>query len=417
MVDKKILFAAMVSFLFYADAAKAALVQCTGKDGECTLCDFFAMAANVVGFTLKFVVPAVALLAIICGGILFMVTRENPEIMEKAKAAFKTAAIGAIIAYAGWVLINVGLASFNSFNKDSWWKFEITCQYCGDGILGGSEECDYAQTVESCVARGGGDEAACKEILDNCTQKCKIKPKYCGDGEITAPEECDYAETVESCVARGGGDETDCSKSISGCSNDCKIKTCAGDSLTDKIGMGCWLTESPADPGYCDRGRYLCNPETNKVTCTPFNPPQRDECCADGGRALTASGMTFDIVRAQQYLDQLASGHGSTYTCDEICAFRGEVCIGVGLTNVATNKCVSIDHHEQGLCDLGENQTANNCRARYHVSGSECLENNPCQAGFEPCNTLAGIHKSNPALSVNVSYPMFTVGETACYCK
>jgi hypothetical protein len=377
-MNKKFFAGAILSsaLIFLAESAQAALVKCTGHNNECTICDFFAMVANTIGYTLKFVVPPAALLVVAAGGLIMILKKGQPEVIERVKNIFKAALVGALIAYCGWVVVSVSLASLGSFNKDSWYKFEMNCSYCGDGFVQGGEECEPAENVEECVARGAGNSEECASIIASCSKECKIKP---------------------GCGTRNP--------------------------LHDKIGVGCWLTNNPADARYCDRGKYVCNEESGEITCEPLETQQKDECCVDGGRALVAAGFQFNIVRAQQYLEardgaegeRARRGLGQSFTCDDVCATRGEVCIGVGLTNVAVNRCISIKHHAQGKCELSINQQSNNCHATFYVSRADCAETtSPCQPAFEPCTTISEAGRPS---SDETEYVKFSVHETACYCK
>ena len=77
--------------------ANAALVPCglSGDDPEtsiyencpCTLCHFFILFKNIIDFVLIRIVPAVAVLMLVIGGIMFFGAGENParrKLVEKA---------------------------------------------------------------------------------------------------------------------------------------------------------------------------------------------------------------------------------------------------------------------------------------------------------------------------------------------
>ena len=324
-------FAVLIPALFAkADVASAQLYTCTGKNDACTICDFFAMLVNVVGVLLKIIVPSAMILMIIVAGVIMILKQEDSEIWAKAKKILSVALIGALITYGGWLLVSVSLMGLNSFNKDTWWKFELVCSYCGDGILQSNEECEP-----------GLSHADCNEFYKVVTKE-----------EPVATEE---------------------------------------------------------------------------------RPVIQDRCgTANGGKDLTDPGVSFDIVRAQEYLQGggvqnqnnaviFNNFFGKSYTCDEVCASRGQVCIGVGLTNVAVNRCVSVVHHIGNICEISENlQQGSGCGDSYRVSNMTCLEiSSPCRPGLEPC----GIYKGNARYDQEYgavpgqSYAQFSVKETACYCQ
>ena len=317
---KKAIVAAVVPVLLgVARTAAAQLYTCTGQNDACTLCDFFAMMVKVIGITLKFVVPSAIILAVIAAGVMMMLKQEDPDVWARAKKIMLTAIIGGLVAYGGWLLVSVSLAGMNSFNKDTWWKFELVCTHCGDGVLQAGEECEP-----------GLSEVPCDEFCKIITEKKTVVQDLCG-------------------TANGG-------KGLTGTAN--------------------------------------------------------------GGEGLTDPGVSFDIVRTPSRSPSVNSGGsfvsvytGGRYTCDEVCVARGQKCIGVGLTNVATNRCVWVKHHVGGICELAGNLghgtgCSDNYSPRYHMT---CLEiSSPCKPGWEPC----GVYETD-----GKSYAQFFVGETACYCQ
>ncbi len=310
---KKALVAAVVPVLLgVAQTAAAQLYTCTGQNNACTICDFFAMVVSVIGITLKFIVPSAIILAVIAAGVMMMLKQEDPDVWARAKKIMLTAIIGGLVAYGGWLLVSVSLAGMNSFNKDTWWKFELVCTHCGDGVLQAEEECEP-----------GLSEVPCDEFCKIITEKKTVVQDLCGT--------------------------------------------------------------------------------------------------ANGGKDLTDPGVSFDIVRAYEFVES-GGGKGMTgffdfsfaanqYTCDEVCAARGQKCIGVGLTNVATNRCVWVEHHVGGICELAGNLGhGSGCSDNYNPKNHmTCLEiSSPCKPGWEPC----GVYKTD-----GKSYAQFSVGETACYCQ
>jgi hypothetical protein len=240
---------------------------------------------------------------------MMMLKQEDPDVWARAKKIMLAAIIGGLIAYGGWLLVSVSLVGMNSFNKYTWWKFELVCTYCGDDVLQAGEECEP-----------GLSEIPCDEF-------CKI--------------------------------------------------------ITEKKTINQDLYDT-----------------------------------ADGGKDLTDPGASFDIVRAHEFLENRNKGiiihpFRDAYTCDEVCAVRGQKCIGVGLTNVATNRCVAVRHHVGNICELSGNlQQGSGCSDYYRtmsgMSGMTCLEmSSPCKPEWEPCGTA----------SDGQSYVQFSLSETACYCQ
>jgi hypothetical protein len=147
---KKVIVAAIFFLLAGVQTAAAQLYTCTGQNDACTLCDFFAMMVKVIGITLKFVVPSAIILAVIAAGVMMMLKQEDPDVWARAKKIMLAAIIGGLIAYGGWLLVSVSLVGMNFANKDTWWKFELVCTHCGDGIVQTGEECEPGLSEVPC---------------------------------------------------------------------------------------------------------------------------------------------------------------------------------------------------------------------------------------------------------------------------
>ena len=294
--------------LSWTQTAAAQLYTCTGQNNACTLCDFFAMMVEIIGITLKFIVPSAIILAVIAAGVMMMLKQEDPDVWARAKKIMLTAIIGGLVAYGGWLLVSVSLAGMNSLNKDTWWKFELACTHCGDGVLQAEEECEP-----------GLSEVPCDEFCKIITEKKTVVQDLCGT--------------------------------------------------------------------------------------------------ANGGKDLTDPGVKFDIVRAEEYVarptgfELIIDTRAYEYTCDEECAARGQKCIGVGLTNVAVNRCVSVVHDIGLNCELSGNLDRGSGCSDSYTNGyaPACLEySSPCKPEWEPC----GID-----ILTGESHPMFSIMQTACYCQ
>jgi hypothetical protein len=346
---KKSIFVAAIIFALQSAAGtvQAALFECTGRNNECTICDFFAMVAATIGFTLKVVVPLLLVLILAFGGLMMIYKKDDPEILERVKNIFKGLVIGALVAYGGWVLVTASLAGSGSFNKDSWWKFTLNCT---------------VQEPEPVVAQPVN----------------RLAP-------------------VGSQVSCGGA-------------------------LAEKIGMGCIVSGDLNDLAYCRQGRYECDPANNQLVCREIVPQIYDECCKDGGKSLDS--MPLEIVRAQRFLEMYnISDSGFSFDCNQICKIKNKTCVGVGLSNVGINKCVSVRHHENGLCDMTSNLQKEDCRSNFRLGSGGCIElNSRCGPGLEPCTTINKLLNDDTSkeealgLSKDINYVQFNVEETACYC-
>jgi hypothetical protein len=96
----------------------------------CTFCHIFVMIDGIVDFILLRLVPPVATIVLIAGGVSFYFASGSPERANKAKAILTSAIIGLVIIYTSWIIINevfnmAGLASWVGFG--SGW-FQINCK-------------------------------------------------------------------------------------------------------------------------------------------------------------------------------------------------------------------------------------------------------------------------------------------------
>lgn len=425
------------------------LVPCGGPGQHaCTICDFFEMTKRVTNYIIFGVIPVLTAFFLLLGGGYLIWNKGDPGAMLGAKTVIKATVIGFIAIFIGWVFVNtmfmaLGIAEWNGFKlNESWWKISTRCssqekavEGCGDGIWQyGKEGCDWNMTVADCQAQSGYSAEMCDTIIKKCDHTT-CEAQFCGNGivETGDGEECDFNESLARCKKRNPSwTDQKCNELISGCNEKCKKLAVAACSNADKskIGKGCWLTENRNDKDkYCQRGKYVCetdstSPDYNKVVCKGITPKVYDECCLSSGDGLDQ--ISFDIVRIRDFV-QLGAGGGfqdpqarvmcesKQIDCDTVCKSKGKVCIGVGLTNWQKNKCIFVIHHDFNNCNLSQNLATNDCRAKYCISSYICCEGGSCDSKWEPCckgtmtDKVYGPFKGTGA--------MFSVGETACYCR
>ncbi len=131
---KKILLVILLIFTFslIAQQAYARLVPCgpgmPSPDDVCQFCHFFVLFKNIIDFILYSIIPPVAVFLVAWGGILFFFSAENPANIEKAKSLFKSVAIGLIIIYSSWFIVNlffqaIGVQDWTGL-REGWWKID-----------------------------------------------------------------------------------------------------------------------------------------------------------------------------------------------------------------------------------------------------------------------------------------------------
>jgi hypothetical protein len=133
-----ILFSSLTGAVF---AENEGLVPC-GNPGQeaCTLCDLFVMIDRIIDFILFRIVPPLAALMIAIGGYMLIVqhigfggTGGGPEMVSRAKKLFTSVAMGLLIIYGAWLIVNsffmaIGINETNSFRNlpENWWR--INCE-------------------------------------------------------------------------------------------------------------------------------------------------------------------------------------------------------------------------------------------------------------------------------------------------
>ncbi|MFA5348860.1 MAG: pilin [Candidatus Paceibacterota bacterium] len=130
---------------------KEGLVGCGVACCRCTLCDFFSLIDRLIDFLIFKLAPIAAILLIIVGGVMFMISSGDPGKVTKAKGIIVSVIIGLVIMYSsymivGFILKSIGLASwaygdasgglFDSFINDG--VFKIDCSRGSSGPGDGS---------------------------------------------------------------------------------------------------------------------------------------------------------------------------------------------------------------------------------------------------------------------------------------
>ncbi|MDA3839927.1 MAG: Ig domain-containing protein [Patescibacteria group bacterium] len=294
----------------------------------------------------------------------------------------------------------------------------------GDGgpINDGNEECDGLNGIaftpsESSMSKSYACSGPCFPATD-CTGSCSFLDSFsgggwCGDGIVQSAhpitgnplETCDPMETKADYELRVGpvSDSTFAVLQLS-CSSDCQLG-CATD---PDLARGCYIDTNDngiIDSGECQKGMFTCE-NTGMLECFDIfsvmgGSPVFDECCRGNVAELQDGnivGTPFLVVRA------LASDMGiggyvmdhsnlvyysSVFNCDDVCLRENRVCVGVGLSQVVSNSCVSVMHDNGNDCNLNSNLATNDCKSGYLTGGVHCMET--ATAGFR-------------------------IGETLCYC-
>jgi len=289
---------------------------------------------------------------------------------------------------------------------DDWAAGDLACiagpgLVCGDGTVGGSEECDDGNTADE----------------DGCSSICQIEEcgdsvtqgglgEECDDGNTTSEDGCSSTCQIEDCgdgVTQGGlGEECDDSNTTSedGCSSTCQIEEC-GDGVTQgglgeecddgnlTNGDGCsdaCLIElcgnGVVDPGEeCDDGNFIdgdgCSSVcTNELMFCGDGITDPDEDCDDVGESAACDAdCTFAICG-----DGTTNGTAGE-TCDDGNTVGGDGCSATCELEGCGNGTVDIGEE----CDDGNTVGGDGCSASCAVEmcgngtvdvGEECDDGN-----------------------------------------
>lgn len=106
----------------------AGLVPC-GCDGcACNFCHFFIMLDRIIDFTLFMIVFPAAVLMLVIGGVMFLVSAGKPETYETAKKIITSTLVGLFIIFSAWILISmffdfIGVMEWTEL-RQGWWQFQ-----------------------------------------------------------------------------------------------------------------------------------------------------------------------------------------------------------------------------------------------------------------------------------------------------
>ena len=119
------------------DCPTEGLVPCGTDACPCEFCDIFVLINKILSFVLNTLVPAIAVLFLIFGGLYMLFARGNPGTLGQAKSILTAVVIGIVIIFIAWVALNTFLsymkvAEWTGFfdnpatsEKEGWWK--INC--------------------------------------------------------------------------------------------------------------------------------------------------------------------------------------------------------------------------------------------------------------------------------------------------
>ena len=97
----------------------------------CELCHIFVLFDNIVKFVLQKLVPPIAALMLVIGGVMFFGAAGDPAKLGKAKGLLTSVAIGLVIIYGAYLIISL---FFLIIGVNEWTGLQNWFEYpCGPG--------------------------------------------------------------------------------------------------------------------------------------------------------------------------------------------------------------------------------------------------------------------------------------------
>lgn len=278
--------------------------------------------------------------------------------------------------------------------------------YCGDQIRQNPNDEEIAEQCDgrNNIAPSPINSSESRQYA--CTAGCQMTGGWCGDGTIQEDygENCDpLISKAEYDDLQGQITSTSTWRNYQ---RQCQLSYChigcVNDDNRDRIGMGCYLDDDGndvIDRTECQRGIYVCessggeNADFGKVVCRDrFLRSVWDECCRkvnygsqqnytfdpsvfdgvtvikpeirafpefnpfygnysyDGNVMYYPDDFEDESLSTFTYCGNCRDTGGSTanyqtnkhYNCDQVCANRNMICIGVGLTDTRVDNCVYV---------------------------------------------------------------------------
>lgn len=169
------LFAAPV-----AHAQRVAILPACTISGNCTLCDFVTLAANISQLILS-IIGGVVLGMFVLGGIMWLISAGSSERVQKGKQIITGSVIGLMITLGGYMAVNAVIAGFTgaSFSEaqvfgQDWNEFCSvtssstvldTCEDSGNGEINFGVACN---------TDGCNDPAVCVCFSGDCITACQM---------------------------------------------------------------------------------------------------------------------------------------------------------------------------------------------------------------------------------------------------
>ena len=131
----------------------------------CTFCHFFVMFNKIVQFVVVDIVPVVAVLMLVIGGVMFYFAGGSPRLLAQGKSLIVYAIVGLVVVYGAYLIVGlvlqvVGVEKWTGLSQ--WFEngsFEVKCEISAE----------YCHPSE---AEGVSGERDCKDVTKDGYTPC-----------------------------------------------------------------------------------------------------------------------------------------------------------------------------------------------------------------------------------------------------
>ncbi|MDP3784602.1 MAG: pilin [bacterium] len=103
------------------------IVQCTGPNNSCTLCNLYEGTRRLINFLLWYLALPLTVAAVAGSGIMFLLSGGSENLRAQAKNALSYAVWGMLLAFGAWVIVNTILTTLGY--KGNWTDYGICQQF------------------------------------------------------------------------------------------------------------------------------------------------------------------------------------------------------------------------------------------------------------------------------------------------
>jgi len=140
----------------------------------CQFCHLFVMLSAIISFLLTSLVPILAVILLVAGGIMYYLSLGNPEKLSKANKMLQGTIIGLVIIYGAWMIVGllltvIGVADWTGL-EDGW--YTIDCPIRADFAT-----LDDVIVLEVAKEGPGKVISISPEGLIDCGERCSVYAK------------------------------------------------------------------------------------------------------------------------------------------------------------------------------------------------------------------------------------------------